>query len=64
MLAVYLIQLAWMNYLILPKWLSLGVIVVTFLAAYLYARQQGPVEDTDDGDEAAAALIGTDSRGQ
>jgi YkoY family integral membrane protein len=38
----------------IPKWLSLGVIVVTFCAAYLYARRQGPVDDEDD---AAAGLI-------
>ena len=39
----------------LPKWVSLAVIVVTFVAAYLYARRQGPVEDDDD--DPAAALI-------
>ena len=32
----------------IPKWLSLGLIVVIFGGTYLYARKQGPVED--DGD--------------
>jgi YkoY family integral membrane protein len=63
LLMEYASAMEWTHFEV-PKWLSLGVIVVTFLAAYLYARQQGPVEDTDDGDEAAAALIGTDSRGE
>jgi hypothetical protein len=40
-----------------PKWASLALIVVTFVAAYLYARRQGPVDDDDDEDEAAAALL-------
>lgn len=44
-----------------PKWASLGLIVVTFGAAYLYARRQGPVEDTDEEDDAAAALLKTDA---
>jgi YkoY family integral membrane protein len=39
----------------MPKWLSLGLIAVTFLIAYLKARRKGPV--SDDEDEAAAALI-------
>ena len=61
LLMEYASAMEWIHFEV-PKWLSLGVIVVTFLAAYLYARQQGPVADDDDGDEAAAALIGTDSR--
>ncbi len=32
----------------IPKWLSLGLIVVIFGGSYLYARKLGPVED--DGD--------------
>ena len=39
----------------LPKWFSLGVIAVVFVAAYLIARRKGPVPDTED--EAAAALL-------
>jgi YkoY family integral membrane protein len=30
------------------KWLSFGLIVAIFVAGYLYARRQGPVEDDDD----------------
>jgi predicted tellurium resistance membrane protein TerC len=29
----------------IPQWLSLGLIVVIFTAAFIYARMQGPVED-------------------
>jgi YkoY family integral membrane protein len=32
-----------------PKWMSLGLIAVTFLIAYLMARRKGPVE-TDDAE--------------
>jgi predicted tellurium resistance membrane protein TerC len=28
----------------IPKWLSLGLIVVIFVAAFIYARMEGPVE--------------------
>jgi YkoY family integral membrane protein len=61
LLMEYASAMGWVDFEV-PKWLSLGVIVVTFLAAYLYARRQGPVADEDHDDEAAAALIGTDSR--
>ena len=44
-----------------PKWASLAVIVVTFVAAYVYARRQGPVDDDDD--EAAAALLDAERGG-
>jgi YkoY family integral membrane protein len=29
----------------IPRWLSLGLIVVIFLIAFVYARMQGPVDD-------------------
>jgi YkoY family integral membrane protein len=29
----------------IPRWLSLGLIVVIFLIAFIYARMQGPVDD-------------------
>ena len=32
----------------IPKWLSLGLIVVIFGIAYLYARKRGPVMDEQD----------------
>jgi hypothetical protein len=31
----------------IPQWLSLGLIVVIFTAAFIYARMQGPVEDQE-----------------
>jgi YkoY family integral membrane protein len=31
----------------IPKWLSLGLIVVIFGGSYLYARKLGPVEDSE-----------------
>jgi YkoY family integral membrane protein len=42
----------------IPKWLSLGLIVVIFGISYWYARRQGPVADADH-DDAAAALLKT-----
>ena len=30
------------------RWVSLGLIVVIFVAAYVYARRQGPVDDTEE----------------
>jgi predicted tellurium resistance membrane protein TerC len=38
----------------IPKWLSLGLIVVIFTISYLYARRHGPVDaDASMADEAA-----------
>jgi predicted tellurium resistance membrane protein TerC len=42
-----------------PKWLSLGLIVVIFAAAYWYARRQGPVHLPPEQDEAADLLQST-----
>ena len=39
----------------IPKWLSLGLIVVIFAVAYIYARKVGPVDAP--ADEAASDLI-------
>jgi YkoY family integral membrane protein len=39
-----------------PKWLSLGLIVVIFTASYLYARRIGAVEVADEPDSAEALL--------
>ena len=44
----------WIHFAV-PKWLSLGLIVVIMGGAYLYARKQGAVEQNDD--EQAEALI-------
>lgn len=54
LLLEYAAAMGWVHFEV-PKWASLGVIVVTFAAAYIYARRQGPVEDSED-DEAAALL--------
>ena len=53
LLLEYAVAMEWIHFEV-PKWVSLAVIVVTFVAAYLYARRKGPVDDDDD--EAAAAL--------
>ena len=47
----------WIHYE-MPKWLSLGLIAITFLIAYLQARRKGPVDD--DRDDEATALLGKD----
>jgi YkoY family integral membrane protein len=35
-----------------PKWLSLGLIVLIFAVAYIHARRQGPASDLDESAEA------------
>jgi YkoY family integral membrane protein len=40
-----------------PKWLSLGLIVVIFAIAFLYARRKGAVPDSDTTADEAATLI-------
>ncbi len=47
LLVEYAHQVGWVHFQI-PKWLSLGLIVVIMGLAYLYARRQGPVEDHDE----------------
>ena len=54
LLVEYLHQLGYVGFEI-PKWLSLGLIVVIFGGFYAYARYQGPV-DVDSSDEAAELL--------
>jgi YkoY family integral membrane protein len=41
----------------IPRWFSLGLIVVIFGIAYLYARRHGAVEDTNTGDDDSTALL-------
>jgi len=53
LLLEYADAMHWIHFEV-PKWVSLGMIAVTFLIAYLQARRKGPVEDT--GDEAATLL--------
>ena len=52
LLVEYLHALGWIH-LEIPKWLSLGLIVVIFGISLAYARRQGPVA-VDDHDQAAA----------
>ena len=44
LLIEYLHQLGYLHFEV-PKWLSLGLIVVIFGAFYVYARYRGPVDD-------------------
>jgi YkoY family integral membrane protein len=53
LLIEYASAMNWIHYE-MPKWLSLGLIAITFLIAYLQARRKGPVDY--DEDEAAALL--------
>ena len=56
LLIEYAAAMNWIHYE-MPKWLSLGLIAITFLIAYLQARRKGPVDDADDE---ATALLGED----
>jgi predicted tellurium resistance membrane protein TerC len=47
----------WLEFQV-PRWLSFGLIVLVFVASYLYARRIGPVEEMED--EAAAELLRED----
>ena len=40
----------------IPHWFSLGLIAVIFIAAFVYAKMQGPVEVTPLGEVAEQAL--------
>jgi predicted tellurium resistance membrane protein TerC len=40
----------------IPQWLSLGLIVVIFVVSYLYARAQGPAEQSGAGGSAEHML--------
>jgi len=56
LLIEYFHEIHWVAFVI-PKWLSLGLILVIFTAYFLYARAQGPLPDDElEGDEAAALL--------
>jgi YkoY family integral membrane protein len=45
----------------IPKWLSLGLIVIIFAIAYVYARKHGPVDVHDDE---AAELLAVEQAGE
>ncbi len=55
LLIEYLHQLGYVHFEI-PKWLSLGLIVVIFGGFYAYAWYQGPVEVAEGADDAAELL--------
>lgn len=40
-----------------PRWLSLGLIVVIFSIAFVYARRQGALPDDDEADDEGEALV-------
>jgi YkoY family integral membrane protein len=54
LLVEYAHQLGWLHFMI-PKWLSLGLIVVIFVISYLIARKNPAPLDEDD--EATAMLV-------
>ena len=49
---------------LVPKWLSLGLIVVIFALSLLYARTQAPPPDSDVIDDEAGALINEEMSGK
>lgn len=55
LLVEYLHQLGYVHFEI-PKWLSLGLIVVIFAAFYAYARYKGPSDPAATSDEASQLL--------
>jgi YkoY family integral membrane protein len=56
----YLHQMHYIGFEV-PKWLSLGLIVIIFTAAYLYARRIGAVEVDDDEPPDPAEALFTDA---
>jgi YkoY family integral membrane protein len=60
LLLEYLHNIHWVDFII-PKWLSLGLIVVIFAIAALYARKHGP-QQIDEGGDAATALLNEQSK--
>jgi YkoY family integral membrane protein len=42
-------EMHWVPFVV-PKWLSLGLIVVIFVIAFIYARRQGPTRAVDPGE--------------
>jgi YkoY family integral membrane protein len=56
LLIEYAAAMGWIHFEV-PKWLSLGLIGITFLIAYVQARRKGAVEVDDDSDDEAAALL-------
>jgi YkoY family integral membrane protein len=57
LLVEYAAAMGWIHFEV-PKWLSLGLIAVTFLIAYWQARRKGAVDIADETEDEAAALLG------
>src|SRR5215212_1564623 len=53
LLAEYAAAMGWVDFEV-PKWLSLGLIAITFLIAYVQARRKGAVDLGDESDDEAA----------
>ena len=60
LLLEYGYQIGWIHFEI-PRTLSLGLIAVIFVVAYLHARRQGPVPESEEEDEAAKLLAEEDT---
>jgi YkoY family integral membrane protein len=60
LLIEYVHSLGWTD-LVIPKWLSLGLIAVIFAASFLYALRQTPVPDDEGLGDEAEALIRQDA---
>jgi len=63
LLIEYLHQAHYLSFEV-PRWLSLGLIVVIFTAAYLYARRVGAVEVADEGPPDAAEALFSESESE
>ncbi len=63
LLAEYLHSVGILHFEI-PKWLSMGLIVVIFVASYLYARSIGPVDISKDPTVEAERRILAEEAGQ
>jgi YkoY family integral membrane protein len=57
LLVEYAAAMGWIHFEV-PKWLSLGLIAVTFVIAYWQARRKGAVDIADETEDEAAALLG------
>jgi len=56
LLLEYLHSIGWVHFLI-PKWISLGLVAVIFVIAFIYARIKGPVEDINPLTQGAEDLL-------
>ena len=62
LLVEYFHTIGWLHFEI-PKWLSIGLIIIIFVVAFIYARRQGPqAPKTDDDDDPAHELLSDHSK--